>query len=78
MFCKYGMTMTRSGYHALVELILYVIRLAACNLKTAQSFLNVFQQVLDMCQLAVEICWFLEFDKLSCHLSIVFLQRHNM
>lgn len=66
----------RSGYHALVELVLYVIRFAACNLETAQSFLDVFQQVLDMCQLAVEICRSLEFHELCRHLSIVFLSRH--
>jgi len=62
-------------YHALIKLVLYVVGFTACNLETAESLLDVFQQVLDMCKLAVEICRSLEFDELRRHLRVVFLQH---
>jgi len=67
----------RCSYHALIKLILDVVRFTACNLEAAQSFLDVFQQVLHMCQLAVKIRRSLEFDELSSHFRIVFLQQFD-
>ena len=59
--------------HALVELVLYVVRFAAGDLEAAQSFLDVVQQVLDVRQLAVEVRRTLELDELRHHLCVVFL-----
>jgi len=64
-----------TGYHALIKLVLYVVRFAAGNLETVQSFLDVFQQVLDVRQLAVEICRSLELDELRRHLTVMFLSH---
>jgi len=64
-------------YHALVKLVLDIIGFTACDVQTAQSFLNVLQQMLHVCQLAVEICWSLEFHELRRHLRIVFLKGRN-
>jgi len=63
--------------HALVELVLYVVRFAAGDLEAAQSFLDVVQQVLDVRQLAVEVRRTLELDELRHHLCVVFLPHRK-